>query len=422
MGFTSQGITVQRLNRGQHNVPGTHTPQNGQSPPSRRSPHNGMHVSIDHRQHVLNSSSRSQGLPRSQQQQQQQGYSIAERQARSSSLKASARHNMGDRYSEFSDAHHQFNNHVTSPYRASSSSSENSPQGSPLRSSPRGSNQILARTGHQRSPASYSRYQHQQQAQQLLHQVPVDNIQEDLNEIQPRRSKPSSGSHGKRMNSESPYRSASRNTFAATGSNVARRVSSSDSFSFASSIKCCVGIQPKKKKASRRAVAYHPQPKIREKEKLTNGTADNWVSLAAVRSQYSPRAYRSSPSQSTVSCPYIVQTPPTHSNGHASKHSSGYVSELETSSCNIMMGDCESESDDMSDSEFARATAGSRGKSANTMMMKLAKKFSKRNLPITRDEGDGSSIGGDSLGKGEGKAWKMKHRSNSVSNLDSLEG
>ena len=77
---------------------------------------------------------------------------------------------------------------------------------------------------------------------------------------------------------------------------------------------------------------------------------------------------------------------------------------------------------DFSDSDFARATGGSRGKSANSVMMKLAKKFSKKNLPITRDDEDSGSIGGDSLGRGEGKvsSWKLKQRSNSVSNLDSV--
>jgi hypothetical protein len=158
-----------------------------------------------------------------------------------------------------------------------------------------------------------------------------------------------------------------------------------------------------------------------EQENLTNGTSDNWVDLASVRSQYSQYAHHNSASHSTVSCPYIVQATPTRSSGRASKHSSGYVSELESCPSVVMGlgGGFESESD-MSDSEFAR-TAGSRGKSANTVMMKLAKKFSKKNLPIGRDEEDGSSIGGDSVGKGEGRG-KLKHRSNSVSNLDSLEG
>lgn len=414
VGFTSQGIAVQRLNRG--NMPGSRSPQ--RSPPTRRSPHNGWQV-MDQRQHAaLNSSSHYHGS----REEQRQGYSIAERQARSSSLKSGTR-SMVDHFAEFSDPHQQFNNHISShQHRASSSSSENSPQGSPLHRSPRGdtTNQILARTGHQNSPANYSRYQHQQYARQIQQQAALA-VQEDLNEMQPRKSRHSSNS-SKRHNStdalESPYRSASRHTFAATSNNVPRRVSSSDSFSFASSIKCCVGIQPKKKKSSRRAVAYYPPQQQKHKERLNNDTSDNWVSLSAVRSQYPPHAaYRNSPSQSTVSCPYIVQAPPTRSNGHASKHSSGYVSEMETSPSTLNF---ESESD-MSDSEFAR-TAGSRGKSANSMMMKLAKKLSKKSLPITNNDGDGSSIGGDSLGKGEGKALKSKHRSSSVSNLDSIGG
>lgn len=387
--FTSQGITMQRLNRGQqHNMPASRSPQ--KSPPNRRS---GLEMGIDQRQHVLNHSAHYH----SSQGKQRYTIAIAERQARSSSLKASSRH-MVDHYAEFSDAHHQFNNHATA-YRGSSSSSENSPQGSPHHSS---SPQVLARTGHPRS-------RHLQHARQQ------DNIQEDLHEMQPRGGRHSSG---KQLTEapDSPYRSSSRNTFAVTG--VPCRVSSNDSFSFASSIKCCVGMQPKKKKkASRRALAFHhqhPQQTIKERERLTNGTSDNWVSLAAVRSQYS--AYRNSTSQSTVSCPYIVQSPPARNGGHTSKHSSGYVSEMESTPSLLMGGGFESESD-MSDSEFAR-TAGSRGKPANTVMMKLAKKFSKKNLPISRDDEDGSSIGGDSLGKGEGTS-EMKHRSNSVSNLES---
>lgn len=86
----------------------------------------------------------------------------------------------------------------------------------------------------------------------------------------------------------------------------------------------------------------------------------------------------------------------------------------------VTQSSCYESDCDFSDSGFARATAGSRGKSANSVMMKLAKKFSKKNLPITRDEGDGVSVGGDSVGKGEGS--KLKQRSNSVSNLDSVEG
>lgn len=404
---TGQGITVQRLNRGQqHNMSGSSSPQNKWSPPSRR---NGFEINIDQRQHALNHSAHYHAG--SQGNQRQRGYTIAERQARSSSLKASGRH-MVERYAEFSDAHHQFNNHATA-HRGSSSSSENSPQGSPDHTSPQGSNQILARTGHPRSPNNYSR--HRQYSQQIQQQ---DNIQEDLHEMQPRGRK-AKHSSSKQISTEaldSPYRSSSRNTFAATGSSVPRRVSSNESFSFASSIKCCVGMQPKKKKDSRRALAFHQQQTIKERERLTDGTSDNWVSLAAVRSQYS---HRNSTSQSTVSCPYIIQSPPTRNSGRASKHSSGYVSEMESTPSLLMGGGCESESD-MSDSEFAR-TAGSRGKPANTVMMKLAKKFSKKNLPISRDDGDGSSIGGDSLEKGEGTS-KMKHRSNSVSNLDSLEG
>lgn len=202
------------------------------------------------------------------------------------------------------------------------------------------------------------------------------------------------------------------------------RVNSSDSFSFASSIKCCVGVQPKKKK-------HHHHHRTHQKHKISSNSSSNsgsnaWVSLASVKSQnlhLSP-AYRNS-SQSAASCPYItpaatVRSAPPH------KRSNGYTSELEASRSaatpprqNSSSANYESESDDDSDSDFARA-AGSRGKSAGSVMMKLAKRFSKKNLTIAREEGDTDSL--DEREADTGSSWNYKQRSNSVSNLDAVEG
>lgn len=266
---------------------------------------------------------------------------------------------------------------------------------------------------------------HHNHAHHGRYQQQPSDIQKDLNELQHTKTKHSSNRH---PSAESPYRSSSRNTYVQPKSIAPHKTAGTDSFSFASSIKCCVGFQPKKKKSSRRVVAYHSQQqRVKEKERQVhqNGSSttggDNWVSLAAVKSQHSPRMFRSSPNQSTVSCPYTLSAAKASA---MHKRSSGYVSEIEGSQSTLMPSGYSSyyESDsDFSDSDIARAAAGSRGKSANSVMMKLAKKFSKKNLPITRDEGDGGSIGGDSVGKGEGKMSASK-RSNSVSNLDSLEG
>lgn len=403
VGFTSQGIAVQKLTRGQHNVPCSH-------------PQHTMQYDVDTSQR-----NRSGHSPSARSQHQHgQGYNIAERQARSSSLKSGA-HHVVDRYAEFSDTRCQFNNHVTpASYqkRGSSSSSENSPQGSPLHSQ-----QLLLKTVHHHSPTNYSSY-----PPRGKQQAAPDSIHADLNELQHRKTKHSSSSRHNSEAFDSPYRTSSRNTFVKVNSQAPRRINSNESFSFASSIKCCVGFQPKrKKKSSQRVVAYHQtQQKSGEKEILTSPSSDNWVSLAVVRSQHSPHGYLNSPSQSTVSCPYTI-SPTKFNNSH--KHSSGYASEMETS-CSTLVEErynsyYESDSD-LSDSDFARAAAGSRGKSANSVMMKLAKKFSKKSFPITRDDSDGGSIGGDSLERGEenGKTstLTMKQRSNSVSNLDSLEG
>ena len=74
----------------------------------------------------------------------------------------------------------------------------------------------------------------------------------------------------------------------------------------------------------------------------------------------------------------------------------------------------EVESDsDLSDSDFSRAAAGSRGKSAGSVMMKLAKKFSKKNFLTVRDDGCIEAIG-------EEEVRKIKAHSTSVSDLDSL--
>lgn len=371
-----------------------------------------------------------------------QGYQLTDRQARSSSLKSSARHAV-DRYAEFSDAHYQFNNQAPPPYhQLSSSSSDSSPQSSPAHRkissrSARVAAQAAARNQHHHHPAA-----RQSHAARTLQEV--DNIPHDLNEL-PR----ASSRHRHSSVSESPYRSSSRNTFVQTKVGGGGGAHREDSFSLTSSIKCCVGFQPKKKRSARRVAAYNSQlQRARERERerqlhhsrrngscatanggpvtgdVGNGVSNggnNWVSLSAVRSQYPPHMLGNSPNHSTVSCPYTVSA------GKAvAKRSSGYSSEFEGSQTTLMTGEshsqagynsfCESDSD-FSDSEFARA-AGSRGKSANSVMMKLAKKFSKKNLPITRDEGDGGSIGSDS----QDKSWRLKQRSNSVSNLDSIEG
>ena len=404
-GFTSQGVAVQR-SRGQQNAP---------------------RVLQSYQQREAEQK-RQQSRGEGSQQHRSQGYSIAERQARSSSLKSSARHAV-DRYAEFSDAHRQFNNHVPATYQLGSSSSENSPQGSPRHVSSR-SAQV----------AMQQRARYYQEQQYRARQLQNDSIQKDLNELQEQmRSKHSSRDQAS-SHADPHYRTSSRNTYVQTNSVAPHRTASNDSFSFASSIKCCVGFQPKKKKSSRRALAYHSQlqlQKAKERERqlqmqsqyrtstVSSNSGDssgsnnnNWVSLSAVKSQFPPQMLRASPNQSTVSCPYTLSAAKAAA---MHKRSSGYSSEVDSMVSTVI--DPHSsyyESDgEFSDSEFARATAGSRGKSANSVMMKLAKKFSKKNLPITRDEGDGESVGGDSL---EGRAWKLKHRSNSVSNLDSLEG
>ncbi len=417
VGFTSQGIAVQRLSRGQHSVPSSHSHNNFQLEVlERRCPEN-----LRYNVHFPS-------------------INIAERQARSSSLKSGAHHSV-DPYAEFSDAHLQFNNHrspVSYHNRNSSSSSENSPQASPhhaYRTSSHAPQHFLPGVHPQHQQTSYTSYPQQNGRRQASPSTSSDIIHHDLHEVQQFKKKQASANKNRYSSDvfDSPHRSSSRNTYAKSDSHVPRRVNSNDSFSFASSIKCCVGLQSskKKKKSSRQIALYHTQQrqaqqKHREKENSLNAHSDNWVSLSAVRSQYSPQMlYRSSPSHSTVSCPYTASnTKHTKQQQHKQqhKHSSGYASEIETSSWSTPMGggyssNYESDSD-FSDSDFARA----RGKSANSVMMKLAKKFSKKNLPITRDDEDDGSIGEDSLGRGEAKSWKLKQRSNSVSNLDSVDG
>lgn len=488
LGFPTQGIAVQRLPRGQHSVPSSHSYNSFQQPAERSQlsvpqsySHNNFHQPVDRNQHGVSSSrsqnnfqqvdrsqrsvpssrsqnnfqqvDRSQHSVHSQNNFQQpamdrrlpeshhsnmprqfpvQGMSIAERQARSSSLKSGVRHSV-DPYAEFSDAHFQFNNHIPASYhsRHSSSSSESSPQASPhhVQRASSLAPQHLLHTTHPHQTTNHYPQQNgrSQRTSGLVHQ--------DLHEVPELVTKQSSGSRSHGHSSDvfdSPYRSSSRNTYVKSSTHIPRRVNSNDSFSFASSIKCCVGLQSsrKKKRSSSRQIAlYHAQQrqaqqKRREKENMQNAQKENWVSLSAVRSQYPQQAFHSSPSHSTVSCPYTVSnsTQSTHQQQQY-KRSSGYGSELDTGSWATPWGyssNYESDSD-FSDSDFARAT---RGKSANSVMMKLAKKFSKKNLPITRDDEDDVSIGSDSLERGEAKlsSWKLKQRSNSVSNLDSVDG
>jgi len=217
------------------------------------------------------------------------------------------------------------------------------------------------------------------------------------------------------------YRSSSRNTYVKSSHTSHNKVNDNDSFTFASSIKCCVGFQPKKKKkTSRRVVAYQSQHKVKEREiawERMNGIS---CGVPAGRGEYPPNMCGYSPNHSRPSSSRHA-----HSSSH--KQSSSYPAEIESSQVVLMEAHdwCESDSDS-SDGDFARGAAGARGKSANSVMMKLAKKFSKKNFLVTRDDGDEESTGGVSLEKveddGHSSALKMKHRSNSASNLDSMEG
>ena len=422
VGFTSQGIGVQRSSQ-QHSGISSSQSQNSFQYRGQRSQHGYGH---SHQQQHL-------------------GHSIADRQARSSSVKNNVRQRT-ERYAEFSDTHHQFNNHTATQYnRFSSSSSESSPHDSPQHSSsvspysaqynpqhaptnrsPQYSPQHSYRSPYNSSPnpqhCSRSDYQ-QQDRQHYLQQHrsgsalhTSDQIHDDLHEMQ--FSKQSNTSHG-----SSPFnythRSSKHTYIKSKSSRPPQRVNSSESFSFASSIKCCVGVQPKKK-ASRRILVQQARQKQRERERMAgiekenkNGASpNNWMSLASVKSHLPmAHSYHNSPNQSTVSCPYTSNFPPSSRNSTYNGYSNGYVSGAETSRSTLSTNHrnrYESDSE-FSDSDFSRA-AGSRGKSAGSVMMKLAKKFSKRNLPIPRDDEDSDS------------SWKMRTRSNSVSHLESTEG
>lgn len=425
VGFPSQGITVQQPARGQNATPS----RGQQSMPSQRRQ---LNVSSGMQQNAPSTHSQN-GFRYSAEQSQQRTHhngghhpsvnlqrqqNLADqRHVRSNSLKASDRYTI-ERYAEFSDAYHQFNNHLppaSFQKRGSSSSSDSGP-GSPQHSY--GHQQLQPQNS---QPATHTDYQQRQQRQQGR-QTTSGGIQHDLHELQRISSR---GPDGYRHNNpeESPYRSSSRNTYAKTNLHAPRRVNGTDTFSLASSIKCCVGFQPKKKSSRRIHHHHHHQARqINRQEQLNNVPSENWVSLAAVKTNYSPQVSRISPSHSTVSCPYTTSA----SAHRAHKHNNGYTSEIEsTQSTPQEDHDSKYESDsDFSDSDFARAASGSRGKSASSVMMKLAKKFSKKSFPITREDGDIGSIGSDSF-EGSGKmsaAWRMKHRSNSVTNLDSLDG
>ena len=171
---------------------------------------------------------------------------------------------------------------------------------------------------------------------------------------------------------------------------------------------------------------------------ISNQSGD-WMSLAEVKAQQqsqliSPRRNHhrhGSPSHSTVSCPYTSSSVVKHNAMRNPRN--GYGSEIEgspRSSPGVGGGsgggsgsgkgeDFNNESgegttSDCSDSDFDNRVPGSKGKSAGSVMMKLAKKFSKKNLPIMRDEGEAAAE--------ENGKWKMKQRSNSVSNLTSVDG
>ena len=343
---------------------------------------------------------------------------MANRHARSTSLKASNHHAI-DCYEEFSDAYYQFNNHTTSPsyQRKVSSSSSDSLQDSPHQLlAPASLSPRMPQHTHLHSPANGDQGGHNfghQSRDHVGRQQP--NLHSHKENVQDQELMIPFYSNGQQEPSttESPYRSTSRHTYVKSKANKSRKASSSES-SFASSIKCCVGVQAKKKYSKQRVLAHQLHQKQKERERL----AGTEISLASIKSHQvlNSHMHHGSPSHSTVSCPYTV----TQAAQRASRYnSSGYSSEVENSKSNINGdGRYKYDSDsDFSDSEFARATAGSRGKSAGTVMMKLAKKFSKRNLPITRDDDDESLTN-----ENERSSWRMKHRSNSVSNLDSLEG
>jgi len=214
---------------------------------------------------------------------------------------------------------------------------------------------------------------------------------------------------------------------------ASRRVNSNDSFSFASSIKCCVGMQTKKKRQHHKGavvVRSHSHSRRRHDERSKKAASDQqWVGLGSLRSAQpyalahshgggyggGGGARKSSPTHSTVSCPHMVALS-TNAHRGSRNYSSGYSSEVESLRSTIVAadddeggGDNNSDSDDLSDFDFSRV-AGARGKSGNNVMMKLAKKFSKKNFPIARD---------DDFLEGE---WHLNQRSNSVSKLDTLEG
>lgn len=165
----------------------------------------------------------------------------------------------------------------------------------------------------------------------------------------------------------------------------------------------------------------HSQPKGSSYELTSKTAPDQWMGAGSVRnSQMLSSQYRgghNSPTHSTASCPHTIALS-THMHRASQNYSSGYSSDVE-SLHSVLTEECEGEGSDsdLSDSDFSRATAGVRGKSAGSVMMKLAKKFSKKNFPIVRDDGFIESIG-----EGEEQARRMRNHSNSVSDLDSLEG
>ena len=215
-----------------------------------------------------------------------------------------------------------------------------------------------------------------------------------------------------------PRSNSRRHTFVKPESHVSHRVSCSDSFSFASTIKCCVGAQTKKKKKrqhhGRTMVSYsNSQAKCRSLERNTKLTSDCWRDTSSVRNADIP----SSRSHSSCNSPTHSISMSTHTHRTSHNYSSGYSSEVD-SLRSTLAGEAgearEVESDsDLSDSDFSRAAAGSRGKSAGSVMMKLAKKFSKKNFLIVRDDGCIEAIG-------EEEVRKIKTHSTSVSDLDSL--
>ena len=400
----------------------THRPQRPQSS-MQQSHHVGKHSST-HRQ---------------QSEPQYHSHTMDRHLPKSRSLKSRDHHRI-EKYTEFSDAHHQFNNYrgtgtgKSQWLMVSSSSSEESPQGSPKRPLcplPHSKQESSQHVGSY-LPAHQQQWQHHQYStvqdtqlcrdQRQNDQVQNEPIHMDLYELKQSRDKYlASGSSSQHVSNglSSSHPRSSRHTFVASRSRAPCTVNSNNSFSLSSSMKCCVGMQPKKKKHHRNKMVI---TRSRSQSKLssctvTTNVAPDQSERGSVRNPHihalQSRGSRPSPTHSTESCSHAASMH-MHTQRGSHNYSSGYSSEVE-SLRSTMAGEYEGEGSDSdsSDSDFNRATAGARGKSASSVMMKLAKKFSKKNFPIVRDDGDIESIG-----EREQEVRKMRNQSTSVSSLE----